>query len=343
MTAILNSTNTNVKPVIPAEPLISVIIPVYQAESFIKTTVHNVLQQTYNNFELIIVDDGCTDATIERVKEFKSDKIRIVHQENKGVAAARNFGFQFAQGEYITFLDSDDLWLPSKLAIDVKTLITVPNPVCIIYNGFYYVNNKVELVGIPRYYTGGGNVFRTMLTCNIGNPGVALLHRQVFEAVGGFPSECYHDDRVFFLKALKRFPAFPTGKRTLLYRQTSEGRLRNILAQYQMSVDAENSILRSLKDDFTAEELQILSDYHKLSLFSRFLRFDVMESARIYATEVPVSFLTGSFKGFLCFLTLYTGFNFLRLAQIIVENCSNLLLKPWWFIYSINMRRYRLN
>lgn len=94
---------------------ISVIIPVYSAEKYIAATIQSALAQTYDNFELLIVDDGSPDKSIEICQQFTDSRIKIIRQVNRGVAAARNNGIRHAQGEYITFLDADDLWLPEKL------------------------------------------------------------------------------------------------------------------------------------------------------------------------------------------------------------------------------------
>jgi glycosyltransferase involved in cell wall biosynthesis len=102
--------------------LVSIIIPVYKAEKYIAATIQSVLDQTYKNFELIVVDDGTPDRSIEICQQFTDPRIKIIRQENRGVAAARNHGIRTAQGEYIAFLDADDLWAPTKIAQHVNHL-----------------------------------------------------------------------------------------------------------------------------------------------------------------------------------------------------------------------------
>ena len=100
---------------------ISVVIPVYNTGEMLQETIDSVLSQTYNEFELIIVDDGSTDeVTAEILDRQRDERIRIIHQKNAGVAAARNQGFALAQGKHIAFLDHDDLFLPDKLAESLK-------------------------------------------------------------------------------------------------------------------------------------------------------------------------------------------------------------------------------
>src|SRR5262245_13613113 len=98
-------------------PLVSVIIPCYNREKLVGETIESVLNQTYQNFEVIVVNDGSTDGTEEAIKRYTSD-VRIhylKHEVNKGIPTARNTGIKHAQGEYVAFLDSDDLFLPDKL------------------------------------------------------------------------------------------------------------------------------------------------------------------------------------------------------------------------------------
>ena len=102
---------------------ISVIIPVFNTGMILKNTIESVLDQTFTDFELIIVDDGSTDSTTAGVLNCQTDRrIRIIHQENSGVAAARNRGIREARGRYIAFLDHDDLYLPEKLEV-LKSLL----------------------------------------------------------------------------------------------------------------------------------------------------------------------------------------------------------------------------
>lgn len=93
----------------------SVVIPLYNKQRYIKSTLQSVLAQTYTDYEVIVVDDGSTDVSLQEAEQMQSDKIRVLHQENQGVAVARNTGIENAAGEYIAFLDADDKWNPSYL------------------------------------------------------------------------------------------------------------------------------------------------------------------------------------------------------------------------------------
>jgi glycosyltransferase involved in cell wall biosynthesis len=101
--------------------LISVIIPTYNRAQVLSRAVESVLGQSYNNLELIVVDDGSSDNTAEAIKEIEDKRIKYIKSsENKGVAAARNAGIKESHGDYIAFLDSDDQWLPDKLKLSLE-------------------------------------------------------------------------------------------------------------------------------------------------------------------------------------------------------------------------------
>jgi len=100
---------------------ISIIMPTYNGSKYVIETIESVLNQTFQNFELIIIDDGSTDNTVELISNL-SPKIRLICQENKGIAQARNTGLESASGEYIAFIDHDDIWHPEKLSLQVAYL-----------------------------------------------------------------------------------------------------------------------------------------------------------------------------------------------------------------------------
>jgi glycosyltransferase involved in cell wall biosynthesis len=104
--------------------LVSIIIPAYNAEKYISTTINSVIQQVYNNWELIIINDGSTDKTEDVVKNFLHDKrIKYYYQNNTGVCGARNKGIEYSQGDFIAFLDADDAWLPENLEKKINALV----------------------------------------------------------------------------------------------------------------------------------------------------------------------------------------------------------------------------
>lgn len=107
------------------EPLVSVIIPVFNGARFLGEAIESILAQTYRNFEVVVVDDGSTDGTREVADAYPL--IRYVSQEHRGTAAARNCGVRSSTGEFIAFLDADDLWMPDKLSLQMQAFAAEPN------------------------------------------------------------------------------------------------------------------------------------------------------------------------------------------------------------------------
>jgi glycosyltransferase involved in cell wall biosynthesis len=126
------------------DPLVSVVIPTYNRAEIICGTIENVLTQTYPNFEVIVVDDGSTDRTLERLAQF-GDRVRVVSQANAGPAAARNRGARVAEGEFIAFQDSDDLWEATKLESQVRLLQRVGEsvPCCLCNTAMHFSDGRV--------------------------------------------------------------------------------------------------------------------------------------------------------------------------------------------------------
>ena len=104
-------------------PLVSIIIPLYNSESYIESTLESILNQSYTNIEIIVVDDFSTDSSFEIVSSLKNQKINLVKNNNKGACAARNFGFKLSKGDYIQYLDADDLLSKTKLETQLNQLL----------------------------------------------------------------------------------------------------------------------------------------------------------------------------------------------------------------------------
>lgn len=120
-------------------PLISVVMPVYNIEAYVAEAVQSVLSQTFRSFELIIVDDGSTDRSVEICRSFDDARIQIISQKNRGLAGARNTGIIHSRGKYIAFLDADDRWLPEKLELHFIHLTANPH-IGVSYSGSRFID-----------------------------------------------------------------------------------------------------------------------------------------------------------------------------------------------------------
>ncbi|VDG72429.1 family 2 glycosyl transferase [Clostridium carnis] len=127
--------------------MVSVIIVVYNGEKYIKEAIDSVLNQTYKDIEVIVVDDGSTDNTREIVKEY--EKIIYMYQENKGEGSARNLGIEVSKGEYLAFLDADDLYAPDKIEKQLKILLE-NEEVDVVYNDLQVVDENLNYLNILK-------------------------------------------------------------------------------------------------------------------------------------------------------------------------------------------------
>jgi len=176
-----------------SDPLVSVIIPTYNRSAFIGTAVDNVLEQTYLNTEVIVVDDGSTDDTLAVLKKF-GDRIRVVSQANAGPSAARNRGLEIALGEIIAFQDSDDLWMPGKLERQVSLLERSGSRVLVcLCNAEMYFTGKpattsFDLAGIHPALEDGiwSNVAEVLATTFVLFNQCAAIRASALKTVGGF-------------------------------------------------------------------------------------------------------------------------------------------------------------
>jgi glycosyltransferase involved in cell wall biosynthesis len=180
---------------------VSVIIPVYKAEKYIAATVKSVLEQTYKNFEILIIDDASPDKSIDICKQFTDSRIKIIHQENRGLAGARNTGIRYAQGEYLAFLDADDLWLPEKLEKHVAHLDSSPK-VGVSFCRSTFIDDEGRPLGLYQMPKLRDITLPQVLCRNpISNGSAAVIRKEVFAGIKfqdhlhGTVEDFYFDER----------------------------------------------------------------------------------------------------------------------------------------------------
>ena len=172
--------------------LVSVIIPAYNAEKFIAKTLDSVRKQTYQNIEIIVIDDGSIDQSIAIVKQFiqEDKRIKLWRQKNLGVAAARNKGIEIAQGEFIAPLDADDLWYPQNLEKQVRLIQKQDSEVALVYCWSLHIDENDFLTGKFNASDIEGNIYHTLVCSNfLGNASCCLMRREVIQEVGGYSLE----------------------------------------------------------------------------------------------------------------------------------------------------------
>jgi glycosyltransferase involved in cell wall biosynthesis len=178
----MNSSNSNL-------PLVSVIIPAYNAEAFISETLKSVLAQTYQNIEVLVVDDGSQDRTSEIVESFAANdsRIKLLRQSNQGATAARNLAIEKSKGEFIAPIDADDIWYPQNLEKQVQCIIQADSSVGLVYAWSAHIDEKGLRMGNGRTSTLEGDVYLSLIQDNfVGNGSTPLIRRDCFDKVGGY-------------------------------------------------------------------------------------------------------------------------------------------------------------
>ena len=170
-------------------PLVSVIIPVYNAEDFICQTLDSVLSQTYNNIEVLVIDDGSQDRSAEIVKAvaLRDPRVILLQQSNAGVAAARNLAIQKSSGEYIAPIDADDIWYPQKLEKQVQCMLQTEPTVGLVYAWSVDIDEKGLVTRKCQASNLEGEVYIPLVYANfLGNASSPLIRRTCLEQVGGY-------------------------------------------------------------------------------------------------------------------------------------------------------------
>ncbi len=186
-------------------PRVSVIIPTYNRANYICEAIDSVLSQTYTDYEIMVIDDGSTDNT-KGVLQPYSSKIKYLFQENRGIAAARNYGIRNSTGEFIAMLDSDDQWLPEKLKIQVATISSNPE-LAFVCSGSYVIDGDGKIIDIwKKSRKLNSETFDNLYKKDFVLTLTVLLRRTHFEAIDGFDDEYkVSQDYELWLRLAKRY------------------------------------------------------------------------------------------------------------------------------------------
>jgi len=185
-------------------PVVSVVIPMYNVEKYIEQSINSVLKQTYHHFEIILVDDGCTDNTLNIVNSFTDTRIRLVSQKNRGLSGARNTGIDAARGIYIALLDADDYWAPNKLTRHVRHLSRNPK-VGISYCPSLFISEEGDLLGVGQFPK-LKNITTQHVFCRnpVGNGSAAVIRRSVLTEISFFGVKRDKYRNMYFNESLRQ-------------------------------------------------------------------------------------------------------------------------------------------
>ena len=236
-------------------PLISVIIPAYQHGECVAEALESVLAQTFRDFEIIVINDGCTDSTDKVLRPYvEKNLIRYFHQENQGISATRNRGLSLASGEFVAFLDDDDVWPRDKLEWQVEVMVNSP---VLVVGGLSSIFGKksdrkavIESAGYSKFDTWmlfGGNPF--------GSPGQTLIRKSALLEIGGFdPAIWGADDHDVWIRLSRLGEIRRYDRISLMYRVHDSNTSRDAGRMFE---NAEKVIRKNLQGVTGPEKLRL--------------------------------------------------------------------------------------
>lgn len=210
-------------------PLVSVIIPAYNATRTLQETVQSALSQTMSDFEIIIVDDGSSDDTLEVARSIEDERVRVLTQPNGGVAAARNAGIRAASGKYVALLDADDLWVPHKLERQLEVLESGQD-VYAVQSGATFVNDSLEVLSVRLCFPTQNALLETLLFQNMqANMSNLVIARHKFDEMGYFDTQLeILEEWDMAIKVARHCNLVSLEESLLLYRVHAGNRSRNL-------------------------------------------------------------------------------------------------------------------
>lgn len=247
--------------------MFSIVIPLYNKELSVKSTIQSVLDQTYQNYEIIVVNDGSNDSSAEVVKNIRDNRIRIVHQENQGVSAARNLGIKEAQSEWIAFLDADDLWLENHLE-ELKKMITIFPDAKVHATSFIFSDQRKTFKHLrTESIFEIQNYFEQSLKEYLIWTSVVAVHRKCFRDIGCFNTQlAIGEDLDLWARLASKYQIIKNSSVTAVYKVDAENRS-------SLSKD----ILKTCVYHFNLSEVSDLSEksYYKELILKHLFEYSV--------------------------------------------------------------------
>jgi glycosyltransferase involved in cell wall biosynthesis len=208
-------------------PKVSVVIPAYNAMTYLPETVESVLEQSFTNFEVLIINDGSLDHIVQWASGLVDPRVKLISQENQGLSAARNTGIAQAQGEYIAFLDADDLWAPTKLEKQVRCL--EDNPAAgLVHTWMVLVDERGKSTGRVMTSNAEGDVWKQVVVQNLIACPSVMVRRCCFETVGVFDRNLRSvEDWDMWIRIASRYPFAAIKEPLAYYRQLPSSMSKN--------------------------------------------------------------------------------------------------------------------
>ncbi|BAZ14876.1 glycosyl transferase family protein [Calothrix sp. NIES-4071] len=268
-------------------PIISVIIPTYNSEKTIKITVESILNQSFHNFELIIINDGSNDSTLDIISNIHDSRIKLFTYSNAGANVSRNRGLSYAVGEFVSFIDADDIWTNDKLQSQIKALQDNPEAT-VSYSWTDYIDENDQFVVSGTHIAVNGNVYEELLLTNfLENGSNPLIRKEALIELGGFDESLNAgQDWEMWLRLAAKYNFVAVPKVQILYRISPKSQSSNLARQekaclqvlekaYQLKSPVNkinlSASLANLYKYLTCKALQKPYNRHKALVASRFL------------------------------------------------------------------------
>ena len=259
-------------------PKVSVIIPTYNSSTTIGETLQSVFRQTYSDFEILLINDGSTDDLMGVLKDFQDSRLQILHYENGGLSAARNRGIDRASGEYIIFLDADDLWSSDKLESHVNALDNArrTNPKAgVVYSWSYFLDDETNAcyVNHPKLYE--GDVLSDILGSNFVTSGSnPMIIREAINSVGYFNDDFKGaSDWEYWIRLAQQWNYILIPERQVFYRQSRTSMSSYIDNMENSQLQILKSVFPTLPGDFQSIQATARSNIYFYSAHLYFTRF----------------------------------------------------------------------
>ncbi|MGB3239299.1 MAG: glycosyltransferase [Geitlerinemataceae cyanobacterium] len=245
-------------------PLISIVIPTYNAEKTIEETLISVFNQTLSDFEVIIINDGSTDRTLEVLSTFNDARLKIFSYPNAGVATSRNRGLSKATGQYISFLDADDLWTPEKLEAQYQALQENPQA-AVAYSWTDYIDESGKFLGVCARGTNNGNLYQLLLLADvIGSGSNPLIKAEAIAKVGEFdPSVVPTEDWDMWIRLAEHFQYVAVPAVHILYRQLQNSGSSNMRKMEVSSLRVLDKVFSKAPESVQSIKSVILGNRYK--------------------------------------------------------------------------------
>ncbi|HHP7244557.1 MAG TPA: glycosyltransferase family 2 protein [Elainellaceae cyanobacterium] len=245
-------------------PHVSVVIPAYNVEKTIAETIQSVLNQSFSDFELIIINDGSTDSTVEVVRQILDSRIKIYSFENAGLPEARNRGIRHAIGKFVTFVDADDLWTPDKIEDQLDALQTYPEA-GVAYSWTAFIDEHSQFLYAGEPFPHHGNVYPQLLVKNfIASGSNIMIRREVIDEIGEYDATLKSaEDWDYNVRLAARYPFARVPKYQVLYRKSSTSMTAKVDVMEQAILTVINRGFQTAPDELQFLKNQALSNTYR--------------------------------------------------------------------------------